>query len=254
MEPEPAARIGPQSDGVGGLRRLARCPRRGADGRRQFRDAHAYRSGPARPAPIGSGTLINPKFGQIRSMLWDGSSIYHALELSVTQRLQHGLQIRGAYTWGKSIDTGSAAIAGDDFITSMSSPSSYNLKLMRGVSDFNIGQTLVIAGTWQVPGSRSLSGPAAWVTKGWDLNAILKVNTGVPFTPTLGTDGDPLGLNSSDPWDYPNRLTGPGCSSLVNPGKSPTNTSRPNVLRLRQRQLRPTTQNTAIPVSLTRPA
>jgi hypothetical protein len=40
----------------------------------------------------------------------------------------------------------------------------------------------------------------------------------VPFTPTLGSDGDPLGLNSSDPWDYPNRLTGPGCSSLVNPG------------------------------------
>jgi hypothetical protein len=46
----------------------------------------------------------------------------------------------------------------------------------------------------------------------------LKVNTGVPFTPTFGTDGDPLGLNSSDPWDYPNRLNGPDCGSLVKPG------------------------------------
>lgn len=27
-----------------------------------------------------------------------------------------------------------------------------------------------------------------------------------------------MGLNSSDPWDVPNRLTGPGCGSLVNPG------------------------------------
>src|SRR4029077_14505251 len=43
-----------------------------------------------------------------------------------------------------------------------------------------------------------------------------------PFTATFGTDGDPLGLNSSDPWDFPNRLTGPGCKSLINPG-SPTN-------------------------------
>jgi hypothetical protein len=50
------------------------------------------------------------------------------------------------------------------------------------------------------------------------MSAVLKTNTGVPFTATFGTDGDPLGLNSSDPWDYPNRLGGPGCSSLVNPG------------------------------------
>jgi len=27
-----------------------------------------------------------------------------------------------------------------------------------------------------------------------------------------------MGLNSSTPFDYPNRLTGPGCASLTNPG------------------------------------
>jgi hypothetical protein len=40
----------------------------------------------------------------------------------------------------------------------------------------------------------------------------------VPFTATFGTGGDPQGLNSSDDWAFPNRLTGPGCNSLVNPG------------------------------------
>src|SRR5258708_1689900 len=35
---------------------------------------------------------------------------------------------------------------------------------------------------------------------------------------TSGTDGDPLGLGSTDPWAFPNRLSGSGCSSLVNPG------------------------------------
>jgi hypothetical protein len=100
----------------------------------------------------------------------------------------------------------------------MSSLHVFDLRLDRGPSDFNIAQTLVIAGTWQLPSPQSLSGPLAWGVKGWELSALFKANTGLPFTPTFGTDGDPLGLNSSDPWDYPNRLTGPGCSSLVNPG------------------------------------
>jgi hypothetical protein len=50
------------------------------------------------------------------------------------------------------------------------------------------------------------------------LGGVYKVSDGVPFTPTFGTDGDPQGLNSSDTWDFPNRLTGPGCKTAVNPG------------------------------------
>ena len=76
---------------------------------------------------------------------------------------------------------------------------------------------MVLSGLWRVPTPR-FSGPASWVTKGWELGTILKVSDGVPFTPTFGTDGDPQGLNSSDPWAFPNRLSGPGCSTLVNPG------------------------------------
>jgi hypothetical protein len=76
----------------------------------------------------------------------------------------------------------------------------------------------VVSGTWLVPSWKSTIAPVAWLTNGWQLGTILKVSDGVPFTPTFGTDGDPLGLNSSDPWDFPNRLSGPGCNTLVNPG------------------------------------
>jgi hypothetical protein len=109
-------------------------------------------------------------------------------------------------------------VAGDQFSNSISSLPWYDLKAIRGLSDYNIGRTLVISGTWQVPSRKSLSGPAAWVTGGWELGAIYKASDGVPFTPTWGTDGDPQGLGSSDPWAFPNRLGGPGCKSLVNPG------------------------------------
>jgi hypothetical protein len=39
----------------------------------------------------------------------------------------------------------------------------------------------------------------------------------LPFSVLIG--GDPLGTNNSDGGSYPNRLTGSGCTTAVNPGK-----------------------------------
>jgi len=170
------------------------------------------------PSPIGSGTRINPSFGDIRAMFYGGSSLYDGLVVGLTKRISHGFQVQGSFTWDKSIDTGSSALVSDAFVNSISSLPWFNLKLNRGLSDFNVGRVLVINGIWQIPTSGSLSGIAARLANGWQLGAIFKANDGTPFTPTFGTDGDPLGLNSSDPWDVPNRLSGPGCGTLTNPG------------------------------------
>jgi len=170
------------------------------------------------PSPVGSGTPINPNFGDIGGISYNGDSFYHALEVGVRKAMSHGVALQGSFTWGKSIDTGSAAGIGDQFSNSIGAPPWYDLRSIRGLSDFNIGRTLVVTLTWQVPSPKSLSGAAGWITSGWELGGIYKVSDGVPFTPTFGTDGDPQGLNSSDTWDFPNRLTTPGCQSLVNPG------------------------------------
>jgi hypothetical protein len=171
------------------------------------------------PSPVGNGNKINPAFGDIRGMLYEGNSYYHALEVGIQKRMSRGLQAQGSFTWGKSTDTSSATVAGDQFANSISSWWNwFNTKVSHAVSDFNVGRTLVINVTWDVPGLKSLSGPAGWITKGWELGGIYTASDGVPFTATFGTDGDPLGLNSKDPWDFPNRLIGPGCNSLVNPG------------------------------------
>ena len=170
------------------------------------------------PAPVGSGTTLNPNFGDINGMFYAANSYYDAFELGVQKAMSHGLQLQVSYTWGKSIDTGSAAAHGDQFANSISSLPWYDLKSLRGLSDFNIGRTLVIEATWEVPSPKSLSGLAARITNGWELGGIYKASDGVPFTATWGTDGDPQGLNSTDPWAFPNRLTGPGCATLTNPG------------------------------------
>jgi hypothetical protein len=170
------------------------------------------------PSPVGSGTTINPNFGAIGGIRWSANSFFHALETQITKRMSHGLQLQGSFTWGKSIDTSSSTGLGDAFTNSIGSLHWFDLKLSRGLSDFNISRTLIINGIWQVPENKSLSGPVARLVNGWELGSIFKASDGVPFTATFGTDGDPLGLNSSDPWDFPNRLNGPGCGSLINPG------------------------------------
>jgi hypothetical protein len=170
------------------------------------------------PSPVGSGNLINPNFGSIGGVFYQGNSVYHALEMGIQKVMSHGVEFQGSFTWGKGIDTGSANGVGDQFSNSISGLPWYDSKSIRGLSDFNVARTFIISGTWQVPSPKSFSGPAAWITNGWELGGIYKASDGVPFTATFGTDGDPQGLNSDDPWDYPNRLVGPGCNTLVNPG------------------------------------
>jgi hypothetical protein len=165
---------------------------------------------------------LNENFGSIRGMFYSGSSIFHALEAGVTKSMTHGLQLQGAFTWSKSIDDSSGTGYADQFSNSMSSLVHFDNRLLRGVSDFNIGRTLVVNGIWQVPENKSLTGFAGGIANGWQVQSIFKVSDGIPFTPTFGTGGDPLGLNSSDDWDYPNRLGGSGCNSLVNPGNPKT--------------------------------
>ncbi|MGI9075540.1 MAG: hypothetical protein ACR2JB_30395 [Bryobacteraceae bacterium] len=168
--------------------------------------------------PVGSGTTINPNAGSIRFLNWGGDSYYDALQLGITKRVSQGLLFQASYTWAKSIDTSSGVIAGDAFANSISSLDWFNLKLSRALSDFNVGRTLVISADWQIPSPGSWKGPLRWAAKGWEFGGIFRANDGVPFTPTFGTDGDFLGKNSSDPYAYPDRLIGPGCSSGVNPG------------------------------------
>jgi hypothetical protein len=161
---------------------------------------------------------INPAYSSISAMFYQGRSYFNAVELQLAKRMSHGFQLQGAFTWGKSIDTSSATVAGDAFGNSISSLNWFDPTLSRGLSDYNVGRVLVVNGTWDVPTPKSISGPERWLAEGWELGLIFTASDGVPFTPTWGTGGDPANTLSSDDFAYPNRLGGPGCSTLTNPG------------------------------------
>jgi Carboxypeptidase regulatory-like domain/TonB-dependent Receptor Plug Domain len=162
---------------------------------------------------------INENYGSVRGMFYEGQSYYNALEAQLAKRMSHGFQVQGTFTWGRSIDTSSATVAGDAFGNSIASPSYFfNPRVSRGLSDFNVARTLVINGLWELPSPKSITGPARFLTEGWQLGVIFTASTGIPFTPTFATGSDPNGTLSSDDWAYPNRLGGAGCQSLTNPG------------------------------------
>jgi hypothetical protein len=160
----------------------------------------------------------NSNVGAIRYLSWPGSSSYNALQIGVLKRMSHGLQIQGSYTWGKSLDNNSGVVAGDTFGNGIGSLPWFDMKLNHALSDYNVGRTLVINANWLLPSVKTDSSVLGWAANGWELGAIFKANDGPPFTPTFGTDGDPAGIASTDPWDLPDRLRTSGCASPVNPG------------------------------------
>ena len=184
-------------------------------------------NGPPDPSSCAPPSTINPNYGSIRALFYEGHSYYNALEAQLSKRLSRGFQVQGVFTWAKSMDTSSASVAGDTFGNSISSLHWFDMRLSRGLSDFNVDKTLVVNGTWELGTPKSLSAPAQWALGGWELGLIFTASGGVPFTPTFGTGSDPQGSLSSDDWAFPNRLGGSGCNSLTNPG-NPNNYIKTN--------------------------
>jgi hypothetical protein len=170
------------------------------------------------PAQCAAPNPINPNFGSVRGLFYEGHSYYNAMELQLAKRMSHGFQVQGTYTWSKSMDTSSASVAGDTFGNSISSLHWFDMRLSRGLSDFNVGRTFVVNGTWELPTPESLSAPAQWALGGWQLGLIFTASDGIPFSATWGTGSDPAGTLSSDDWAFPNRLSGAGCKTLTRPG------------------------------------
>ena len=166
--------------------------------------------------PSDTSTTLNPNFGRIAGTLWQAGSSYQALQAVLSKSLSHGVQVHSAYTWGKSIDTLSATLADDAFPNGNLNPLFFDQHTTRGLSDFNVGQNFVVNLTWEAAAPKMVSRFTSWALSGWQLGGIYKASTGQPFTPLLG--GDPLGTKLDETAEPPDRLVGPGCQTLSNPG------------------------------------
>jgi len=180
------------------------------------------------PVPAAGQPIqrINPKFGLIRTVYWNGNSNYNSLQVNLVQRPTKGLSYQIAYVWSKSIDNGSSTFTeGNE--ASNSSASSWALgpnNINRGVSDWDTPHSLVANFQYDVPVPQAIKAHSRLNTLlgGWQLGGIYTRQTGGPFTLKISSDqaktgnsnataagqGAPPPLYTGAPGCTPNAITG----------------------------------------------
>ncbi|MDQ2948494.1 MAG: TonB-dependent receptor, partial [Acidobacteriota bacterium] len=115
------------------------------------------------------------------------NSNFNALEARVEHRYSKGLALLASYTYSKTIDGGGEQLVGDGSIRD-----ARNLKAERGLSTSDQRHRFVTSVLYDLPVGNgrmlNISNKAVNAVLGnWQLNGILTVRGGTPFTPALGT-------------------------------------------------------------------
>jgi len=146
------------------------------------------------PSRLADGTiyypagapLANPNLTNTTTWFSEGISSYNALQMDVTRRLSHGFQIRGAYTWSKSLDDGTALNSS----VSVNAPGfvmfPLNPKLDWSPSASDVRHLAVINSTYELPFGAHSKGWRQKAAAGWTLSGVETLQSGFPFTPQLG--------------------------------------------------------------------
>ncbi len=122
------------------------------------------------------------------------NSNYNSLQAKIERRTSKGLIFLGSYTYSKSLDQTSDAFSGE--------PDAYGLSKFYGRSDFDLRHMFTYSTLYQLPlgRGRTYLGGARGVTDavlgGWDIGAIVTLQTGLPFT--VGVTGDPANVGDSN--------------------------------------------------------
>jgi hypothetical protein len=136
---------------------------------------------------------------QIYTNVSGGSSSSNELQLTVDQRLNHGVEFRIAYTLSKTIDVSSGFRARSSTYTIPTNPA-----FDRGLADFDATHRLVLSPIWQLPGLSHGNAFLRKFTDGWAVSTIASFQSGNPFTIYSNS-------NSSESDNYLDRpdVTGP---------------------------------------------
>ncbi|MCL5744157.1 MAG: hypothetical protein M1541_09570, partial [Acidobacteria bacterium] len=130
---------------------------------------------PSGTAPVVDALRPYPGFNSISLYENAATSTYHSLQAKLERRFHSGLNLLVAYTWSKSIDDASDFASGDP---SEQVLNSLNRHTQKAASSFDVPHRFTAAFNYSLPapGLKFLLG-------GWQLNGIVTVQSGQPFTP-----------------------------------------------------------------------
>lgn len=158
--------------------------------------------------------ILNPAVGTESDSFFGGSSVYHSLQTSLSYSAPKGVTGKIAYTWAHSIDDSSSSVSGASFSNSFSGLPSFDLRLDRADSDFDLRNVFSANAVAPLPDIKA-GGLYTSILRHWTFNNIFNIRSGIPMTPLIG--GDPLGLLGSQPFDFPDRIVaGRSCTNPHN--------------------------------------
>jgi hypothetical protein len=159
--------------------------------------------------------VLNPNMGRTQMALWDGQYWYNGLQVQLNKTMSHSFEIGGSYTYSKNMDTGGGSVASDPFRNSVSTLLWFCKSCRRGLSDQDQRHNLTVHYQWDIPTPSSFSKPLKMVLGDWETGGVLTIASGTPFTVLIA--GDPLGMSTTDPYQYPDKVPGAACKNPVNP-------------------------------------
>jgi Carboxypeptidase regulatory-like domain/TonB dependent receptor len=136
--------------------------------------------------------------GVVNLLETSGNSNYNSLQVSYNQRFTNSFQVRAAYTYSKFIDEVSDLIIANTNLARDATPLDEARRFLdRGVSNFDIPQTLTFTYSYRLPIFRQ-NNIAGKLLGGWTVSGITTLRSGQPFTIYTGTN-TPLGTNNQRP-------------------------------------------------------
>jgi hypothetical protein len=135
---------------------------------------------------------LNPGQSKSTSIVSQGVGSYNALETEVRGNVGGGVTVRGAYTYSKNLDDGSAWSTA----VSSSAPTQVEFptdpKMDWGPATSDLRNSATVSATWALPIGpnhaflANTSGFARVASQGWTVSGIETAQSGYPFTPQLG--------------------------------------------------------------------
>lgn len=157
--------------------------------------------GASTPANVNARRPYQP-WGQVFEQRSGFSSNYNSLQMSMTKHWSRGFALLASYTWSKAIDTVSVpqqfqAVEGQPPNVIAANPR--DLDAERAAASFDVRHRFVTSFNWQLPFFKNASGVAEAVLRGWQLNGILQLQSGLPFTVFDNSDPNFDGETSDRP-------------------------------------------------------
>lgn len=146
-------------------------------------------------ANVNARRIYAPDFASVQSLTTDDTSSYNAIAFSAERRFRNDYTVTASYTFGKAKDYQSNVVAHGQSSFTNPFDRSYDYAL----ADFDRTHRFVGSFIWQLPFLNNSSTPLRLVAGGWQLNSIVTLESGAPFTVFAGADRSLDGVGADRP-------------------------------------------------------